>query len=443
MAKSASGLTTGHVTLSEVLESFCGKGQVADLQKQDSARDLMDFLLDSSVRYPYKEIAVNLIGALGAVGSTEGRVKALSKLLRKELDKYTDASFAFANDARITEQDIALLSNILGAFRIHPIPGEGETPVLLLESPEWFDCFVACMHFPSRHDLGWRVRRAAVGAVSGALCASLSTQEERDTLVHALVFLSHKDDAELVRSVAAEALETIERDASAMVPLLTALRTAAAALVGQPTGASKSKPAAKRTKRADKTAVQNKFKWVKEVLEDRETLGLGTTILALEALNVTEFDNLGYLAQPLIGTLDILVHLHQAALGQDFEAKGDGGKDAPEVAMAAAAAKAFQSKEIDVTSQTRYSIELGLQTLYEAASCAPSSKALRQSILSLSLKCLGLVDQPSVHEYALDNLNQVMEGLPKRELAAHASVVVAAVMCERRKSRRSRQTCSR
>ena len=433
LAKSASGLTTGHVTLSEVLESFCGRGQAAERQKQDRARDLVDFLLDSSVRYPYKEIAVNLVGALGSVGSDEGRVKALSKLLRKELDKYTDASFAFANDARITERDISLLSNILSAFRIHPTPGEDENAkALSLGSPEWFDCFVACMHFPSRHDLGWRVRRAAVGAVSGALLASLSTQEERDTLVHALVFLSHKDDAELVRSVAVEALETVERDASAMIPLLTALRTASADLIdqGKPAGASKAKPAAKRTRRADKTAVQNKFKWVKEVLEDRGTLGLGTTILALEALNVTEFENLGRLAQPLIGTLDLLVHLHQAASGQDLEGEGEGegGKDAREVAMAAAAAKAFQSKEIDVTSQARYGIELGLQTLYEAALCAPSSKALRQSILSLSLKCLGLVDQPSVHEYALDNLNQVMDGLPKRELASHASVVVAAVM---------------
>merc|ERR1719353_28612 len=113
------------------------------------------------------------------------------------------------------------------------------------------------MHFPSRHDLGWRVRRAAVGAVSGVLLASLSTQEERDTLVHALVFLSHKDDAELVRSVAVEALETVERDASAMIPLLTALRTASADLIdqGKPAGASKAKPAAKRTRRADKTAV--------------------------------------------------------------------------------------------------------------------------------------------------------------------------------------------
>ena len=408
LVKSSVGLMTGHVTLASTLEAFCGKAKAS---KQDKD-GMLPFLLEASVRYPYKEIAVHLTGSLGRVGPPARRIEALSKLLRKELDKYIDASFGFANDARITEEDISLLSNILKGFRV---TSSSEVVV-----SDWFDSFVACMHFPSKHEFSWEVRKSAIDTLSDDFFALLP-EDKKSLLVHSLAYLTYKDDSEIVRSVASEKLSGIQKDAKVVEPALMGLINGCRA-------ASKPKGSAGAPKRSKKTAageVENRFKWVKEVLEDKESLGLNPTLLALEALDLTEFDNMASLLDGLLATLELLIHLQRATEEEGSDAQRVGASDLESTARFAA--KAFLHREIDVVSQARYGIELGLQALYNISATA-KTKAARVGVLGLTLKCLQLTEQPSIHEYALDIMDQVVGGLSKRELESQASAVFGAVM---------------
>ena len=211
LVKSSVGLMTGHVTLASTLEAFCGKAKAS---KQDKD-GMLPFLLEASVRYPYKEIAVHLTGSLGRVGPPAWRIEALSKLLRKELDKYIDASFGFANDARITEEDISLLSNILKGFRV---TSSSEVVV-----SDWFDSFVACMHFPSKHEFSWEVRKSAIDTLSDDFFALLPEDKSPCWCTHWL--LDYKDDSEIVRSVASEKLSGMGRQGGG--PAMMGLSTGA------------------------------------------------------------------------------------------------------------------------------------------------------------------------------------------------------------------------
>uniref|UniRef100_A0A7S2T4J1 BP28 C-terminal domain-containing protein n=1 Tax=Chloropicon primus TaxID=1764295 RepID=A0A7S2T4J1_9CHLO len=406
LANSSAGLATGHITLASTLEAFCNQSKSS---KQDKD-GLVPFLLEASVRYPYKEIAVNLTSSLGNVRPCSQRIEALGKLLRKELDKYVDSSFGFAHDAKINGEDIRLLSNIMKGFRMNgPCSGT-----------EWFDCFVACMHFPSKHDFSWEVRKSAIDSVSDDLFG-IFDEDKKAVLIHSLAYLTYKDDSEIVRSVASEKLSTMEKDSAVVEPFLMSLPKSCKALGAQSGGSQK---ATKRSKKAPQAEVQNRFKWVREVLEDQENLGLSSTILALEVLDLAEFENLNYLSTPLLETLELLLYLHQAVVDKSGNSRIQSSKV---FATAAAAAKTFVNKEIDITSQARYGIELGLQALYNIAG-GSVSKTVRVSIVGLSLKCMQFMEQASIHENALDILNQVIGDLPKRELESHASNVFAAVM---------------
>ena len=87
--------------------------------------------------------------------------------------------------------------------------------------------------------------------------------------------------------------------------------------------------------------------------------------------------------------------------------------------MAAAAAKAFLSKEVDMTSQMTYGLQLGLQTLSDMLSeCDLQGKektTVFVGVLNQSLKCIQLVDQRAVHELAFDNLIEVVNELGECE----------------------------
>ena len=407
------GLVGGHLPLSNTLETFCSRAKSA---KQDQD-DIVSFLLDASVRYPYKEIAVNLVGSMANVGSNTKRIGALNGLLKKELDKYINASFDFANDSRITGEDIDLLSNILKGLRIKQSGGIVELKSML----EWFDSFIACMHFPSKHELSWKVRKNAIESISEDFFNMLS-DERKAILVHSLAFLASKDDTEIVQSVAREKLEDIEIDSKVVEVFLMGLINECSALGKRSEGDQKSK----RSKKTSVQEVQNRFKWVRERLSDSENLGLNSTILALEALHVKEFKNMSKVATPLLKTLELLTYLHHHQSVKDKDTDKN-EKESELLDMAICAGNAFSKNEVDVTSQTTYGLQLGLETLCGIArSC--NAKSIRIGVLGLSLKCIQLVEQRSIHEVAFDNLVQVVHELPKKDLESHASIVLTSIM---------------
>jgi hypothetical protein len=410
LLKASTGLITGHVTLASTLQAFNCKAK----------NDIVSFLLDAAVRYPYKEIAVHLVGSLADVGSSTQRISALSELLKKELDKYIDASYGFANDSRIKEEDISLLSNILGGFSI----GESDAASVGNQSLQWFDSYIACMHFPSKHEFSWKVRKAAIDSISCELFSMLP-DENKTVLVHTLAFLGSKDDCEIVKSVAQEKGQIIEVDSKIIEPFL-------AALWNECTGLSKEKTTKQKTKRSKKATgreVENKFKWVQDRLNDSKNLGINSTTLAMEILATKTFVNIEGITKTILQTLELLTYLYQAAKGGcDDDEKIE---DSTLFSQASSAAKKFLQEDIDVTSQTAYALQLGLEAIYHINNTSTTStmqKSLRMGILNLALKCIQLVEQRSVHEIAFENLLLVVNKLTKKELESHASTVLASIM---------------